>query len=90
MTTQNYTVKEMLNIIAEDSKTERAETNKKIDKIHTDIKEFRSESNKTDKEQNERIGSLENFKSFAMGAVWLLTGSGAITGVYFLVAWMGK
>lgn len=53
------------------------DTNNKLDKF---IDKFEAEAEKTDK----RLDILENGKSFAMGAVWLLTGSGILTGVYFL------
>ena len=87
---QSYSIKEMLEKMSEERKEERAETNKKIDGIHKDIKDFRAESNIADETQDKRIGVLENWKSFIMGAVWLLSGSGAITGIYFLITFISS
>lgn len=85
-----YSIKEMLDKISEESKEERAETNRKIDGIHNDIKDFRVESNEANEKQDNRIGILENWKSFISGALWFLTGSGALTGAYFLVNFLTK
>ena len=85
---QSYTLKEMLTRMSEEAKEDRSQTDKKIDEISLNLKEFRHESIESDEEQDKRIGILENWQNFVMGAVWLCTGSGALTGLYFLVSWL--
>ena len=87
---QTYSIKEMLTIMSDESKADRAEMNGKIDNLHIDFTEALKVRAEIDKEQDGRIGILENWKAFVMGAVWLLSGSGAITGLYFLFNWMTK
>jgi len=87
---QTYSIKEMLTIMSDESKADRAEMNGKIDNLHIDFNAALEKRAEVDDKQNKRISILENWRSFVMGAVWLLSGSGAITGLYFLFNWMTK
>jgi len=82
---QTYSIKEMLTKMDDRAVLDRAETNKKIDRMHTDLRDHIAVERVTDNENDNRIGSLENWRSFVMGAVWLLSGSGAITGLFFFI-----
>ena len=82
---ETFTVKEMLEKMETRSISDRAETNGKIDRIYDVLEDHVGESRIVDKDQDKRIGILENWKSFVMGAVWLLSGSGAITGIVFFI-----
>jgi hypothetical protein len=82
---EQYTIKEMLEKMEKRSEGEHAHINKTLDKIGQSIELARQESVKADSVQDIRIGKLENFSFFAKGAAWLLTGSGALTLVYFLI-----
>ncbi len=85
---QTYTIKEMLEKMETRSMTDRAETNNKLDNVYTTLKDHVDESRIVDANQDKRISVLEILKIFVMGAVWLLTGSGAISGAYFLVVFL--
>jgi hypothetical protein len=80
---QTYTIKEMLEKIEERSTAERTITNHKIDSVHQDLKEFITDSREENEVQDKRIGSLENWKNFIMGAFWVMSGIAAVLFVVF-------
>ena len=80
---QTYTIKEMLEKMDERTREDRAQTNTKIDSLHTVLTEFRAESKEENEDQDKRILTLESWKSFIMGAFWVLSGIAAILFIVF-------
>ena len=85
---QSYTIKEMLEKMEQRSISDRADTNKKLDDVYDTLKDHVEESHIIDTYQDKRIGVLENWKSFVMGAVYVVGAIGA--GVFIVFEWIVK